>query len=320
MSRLDRLSTCCERTDVAALRSGTDGASSREDSFSDLPMGNTVSQTAGANPPVDDAAEKSSILRIGGIPTTVISRKQLAQQMQGDCRSALSGRLAEPKLVMASNGSVIARYHFNNSFRNSLSKASIIDADGASLVFASRLFCRIPLPERVATTDLIHDCAELASREQIRFYFLGGKPGVASRASQRLKLLYPNLHVVGCRDGYFDRADEDKICSDILRSGAQVLWLGLGSPLQEEIACSWQSKLAGLAWIRTCGGLFDHIAEDVPRAPRWMQDAGLEWLYRMYQEPRRLSLRYLWSNPVAVFHLLTKTSDRTNGTHRIALE
>ncbi|WP_426313113.1 WecB/TagA/CpsF family glycosyltransferase [Methylobacterium fujisawaense] len=257
----------------------------------------------------DESSGQTSLIRVGGIPTAVLSRKQLARRMDEDCRLASLGHLVEPRIIVASNGSVIARFHVNNNFRKLISKASIVDADGASLVFASRLFCRIPLPERVATTDLIHDCADLASQKGIRFYFLGGKPEVALRASQKLKLIFPDLQVVGCRDGYFNRADADEICSEILSTGAQVLWLGLGSPMQEEIACSWQKKLGGLAWIRTCGGLFDHIAEDVPRAPRWMQGIGLEWLYRIYQEPRRLLFRYIWSNPVAIFYLLTKTSD-----------
>lgn len=309
MSHFGRLSTYFRWSGAVQRRLRADGAVRLNDSRSGSRDDNTFQRQLVHGALLNESSGRTSLIRVGGIPTAVLSRKQLARRMDEDCRLVSLGHLAEPRIIVASNGSVIARFHLNRNFRRLIFKASIVDADGASLVFASRLFCRSPLPERVATTDLIHDCADLASQKCIRFYFLGGKPEVALRASQKLKLIFPNLQVVGCRDGYFNRADEDEICSEILRTGAQVLWLGLGSPMQEEIACSWQKKLGGLAWIRTCGGLFDHIAEDVPRAPRWMQDIGLEWLYRIYQEPRRLLFRYLWSNPVALFYLLTKTSD-----------
>lgn len=238
-----------------------------------------------------------------------VTRADMASMMVSDCRDAASGKLERPKLIFASNGSVIARYHSDASFRYLFSQADVIDADGTPLVFASRFFCSTPLAERVATTDLIHDCAATAAREGIKFYFLGGRSGVAESAAARLRGAHPDLQIVGCRDGYFDPADEHLIWRDIRETGAQVLWLGLGSPLQERLARSWQPHLPGVAWIRTCGGLFDHVAGRVPRAPKWVQDAGFEWLHRLCLEPRRLGPRYLYSNPVAAFHLLTKTHD-----------
>ncbi|MGO4173641.1 WecB/TagA/CpsF family glycosyltransferase [Bosea sp. TAF32] len=244
---------------------------------------------------------------VGGIPTARVTRKELAELMLRDCGAARAGSLAHPRVVIASNGSVIARYHGDGEFRQLVTQADIVDADGAPLVIASRWLTNRPLPERVATTDLIHDCAALAAKNGIRFFFLGGKPGVAEQAAERLTRQYPQLRVVGCCQGYFGEGDEEAIRRSITDAGTDILWLGLGSPAQERLATRWQAKLAGLAWIRTCGGLFDHVAGNVPRAPIWMQGAGLEWLHRMRQEPRRLGPRYLSTNPIAAFHLLTKT-------------
>jgi exopolysaccharide biosynthesis WecB/TagA/CpsF family protein len=88
-----------------------------------------------------------------------------------------------------------------------------------------------------------------------------------------------------------------------------VLWLGLGSPLQESFAVRNRLRLKGVGWIRTCGGMLDYYSGRAPRAPLWMQKAGLEWLFRSAQEPQRLGSRYLRTNLPALYHLLTKTGE-----------
>lgn len=246
-------------------------------------------------------------LSIGGIKTVRLTRAELADCLLGDIGLARAGQLPLPRLVFSSNGSVIAAYHRDQSYRYIMDRADLIDADGMPLVMASRLLCRSPLRERVATTDFIEDACLVASREGIRFYFLGASPGVADEAARRLGQRYPALHVVGVRNGYFSAHEEAEICADVVRSRADVLWVGLGSPRQEVFAVANMMRLPGVAWIRTCGGLFDHMAGCVPRAPAWMQAAGLEWLHRVLKEPRRLGPRYLMTNPLAAYHLLTKT-------------
>lgn len=248
-----------------------------------------------------------SLVTIGGIATARVTRRQLTEIMVSDVHRARARRLVRPNVVVASNGSVIARYHRDASYRALIDNADIVDPDGMSLVFATRLLSKQPLHERVATTDFLIDAATAAEREGIRFFFLGAKPGVARRASHRLTALFPALQIVGVRHGYFEETDSSAICADILESGADVLWLGLGSPQQEAFAMRYRDQLGGLAWIRTCGGLFDHYGADVPRASMWMQRFGLEWLHRAALEPRRLGLRYLASNPLALYHLMTKT-------------
>jgi exopolysaccharide biosynthesis WecB/TagA/CpsF family protein len=246
-------------------------------------------------------------MRVGGITTINMTRRTLAEQMAADVELARSGALPIPRAVIASNGSVISSYHHQPRFRSLIDAADIIDPDGMPLVLATRLLTRRPLRERIATTDFIHNASSIAAERGIRFFFLGARPGVAASAAERLRADHPGLDIVGVRHGYFEDKDVPGIIRQIRASRADVLWLGLGSPLQEEFAIRHREDLPGLAWIRTCGGMFDHIGTDVPRAPRWMQAAGLEWLFRAVLEPQRLGRRYLFTSPVAAYHLLTKT-------------
>lgn len=247
---------------------------------------------------------------VGGIKTANLSRAELAGLMLADCAATKEGLRSSPRVLVASNGSVIARYHSDPRFKANIDAADLVDPDGMPLVLASRVLCRrMPLVERVATTDFIHDAAEAAAASGIRFYFLGGKANVAAKAARNLRERYPNLEIVGTRHGYFSASEEDAVCAEILTRKTDVLWIGTGSPYQEALAIRMRGKLPGVAWIRTCGGLFDHVSGSVPRAQAWMQGAGLEWLHRMMIEPRRLGWRYIKTNPVACFYLLTRTTD-----------
>jgi N-acetylglucosaminyldiphosphoundecaprenol N-acetyl-beta-D-mannosaminyltransferase len=276
----------------------------------DVCMASVERQLAHAAPiGLQGAAIGTDTMLIGGIPTLRASRQELAMRMVADCALARSGQMATPRVMTSSNGHVIARFRRDAAFRDLIMQADAVDADGQPLVIASRLFSKTPLRERVATTDFIHDAAKAAAAHGLRFYFLGAKPGVAQVAADHLRSLYSDLQVVGVRDGYFGPAQENQICRDIVGREADVLWVGLGSPAQESFAIRNREKLAGLGWIKTCGGMFDHYSGEVSRAPMWMQNAGLEWLYRMIREPLRLGPRYLTTNLSALYHLITATSN-----------
>ena len=258
---------------------------------------------------MDEVLKRFKKMLVGGVPTTRITRAELAGVMVEDCLAARSGELALPRMVISSNGAVIADFHANRAFREIVLEADIIDADGMPLVMATRLLCEKPLVERVATTDFILDASRTAAHEGLKFFFLGAKPGVAQTAAKYLQKQYPDLQIVGIRHGYFDRADEAAICDEVLAAKADVLWIGLGSPIQESFALRNRQRLAGVAWLRTCGGMFDHYSGKFRRAPLWMQRNGLEWLYRTFNEPLRLGGRYLNTNLPALFYLATQTSD-----------
>jgi len=212
-----------------------------------------------------------------------------------------------PRLVTSANGMVIARYNRSAEFRELVDAMDIVDADGMPLVVASRVFHRVPLAERVATTDWVLDACTAACAHGMRFYFLGGRPGVAARAALHLGSRFPGLEIAGVHSGYFADSDVEAICARIVAAGTDVLWVGMGSPLQERFAIRAKALLPGVGWVRTCGGLFDHYGGGVSRAPKWMRASGLEWLYRAAREPIRLGLRYALTNPVALFDLAVRT-------------
>lgn len=259
--------------------------------------------------PSHRGGEDAEFLHIGGIRIVRLNRHELAMQMARDVILARSGQLARPRIVTSANGSVIAAYHAQPEFRTLIDQADLIDADGMPLVFASRIFCKKPLTERTSTTDFVLDASEVAEREGIRFFFLGARAGVAARAAEHLRSRYRNLQIVGTRHGYFSEAQLPDILKRIRAVGTDILWLGMGSPLQERLAIRIRDELPGVAWVRTCGGLFDHYGGGVSRAPDWMQASGLEWMYRAAREPVRLGWRYLVTSPVALYYLATKTRD-----------
>ena len=263
-------------------------------------------------PPIAPAPANGDALpriTVAGLPIVACGREALCAQMVADVARARAGELAQPRIVTSANGAVISLYNKDAHFAAVMNNADIVDADGMSLVFASRLLCRQPLPERAATTDFLIDAAETAARAGVRFFFLGAQRGVAARAAEHLRSRIPGLQVVGTCHGYFTEAQLPKLCAAITARGTDVLWLGLGSPRQEELAARLRRMLPGVAWIRTAGGLFDHYGGGVSRAPRWMQAVGGEWLYRAAREPLRLGWRYLATSPPAIYHLLSKTHD-----------
>jgi len=247
------------------------------------------------------------VVRVGGFATASVSRKQLAEVMVQDCVQAKErGGDWIPKVVFSSNGQGIALAGQDGTFANVMSKADIIHADGMPVVFASRL-TNHPLPERIATTDFFHDAARAAETHGLKFYMLGAKEEQNLAAVETIRQMYPNLHIVGRRNGYFGPDEDEAVCQDIRDSGADVLWVALGKPKQEFWSIRNRENLRGVGWIKTCGGLYGFLAGDAPRAPTWMQALGLEWLFRAIREPSRLAWRYIVTNPYAAYRLVRHT-------------
>lgn len=242
---------------------------------------------------------------VGGLRTACVSREQLASLMVGDCLAARGGA-RRPKLVFASNGHAIAMAATDARFRGQFAAANLIHADGQPVVFASKLMTKAPIPERSATTDFIHDAARAASEHGLRFYLLGATEDANARCAGALRETYPKLAIAGRRDGFFSTDEEAEICDRINASKADVLWVGLGVPLEYEFCVRNRDRLK-VGWIVTSGGCFNFVTGDYARAPHWMQAAGLEWLHRLAREPRRLFWRYAVTNPLALFALLTRT-------------
>ncbi|MFC9978799.1 WecB/TagA/CpsF family glycosyltransferase [Gordonia sp. NPDC127522] len=199
----------------------------------------------------------------------------------------------------------------SQEFAGAMASADIIHADGMPVVIASR-FARYRLPERIATTDFFHDAAAAGQEAGLRFFFLGGTDDQNSRAVAEVRRRYPRLQIAGRHHGYFKDADAEQICADVRAADTDVLWIALGKPRQEYWSLQFREKLQGVGWVKTCGGLYAFLAGDVSRAPGWMQASGLEWLYRMIEDPKRLGKRYATTNPYSAYRILRFTDWRFN--------
>lgn len=248
-------------------------------------------------------ANPSKPVITGGLPVARLTSSELAQLMVRDCLAARNKEQV-PRLVFSANGHSISLAGGNPEFRKVMQTADIIHADGMSVVFASRLFSEKPLPERIATTDFFHLAAKSGETNGLRFYFLGGREEVNEKAYARAKNLYPKIRWVGRHHGFFEEHEEDNLCKIIRAARPDVLWVGLGRPKQEIFSVRNREQLAGIGWIKTCGGLFDFLAGDKSRAPNWMQRTGLEWVWRIILEPGRLFRRYFITNIHALWCLV----------------
>ncbi|MBO9099414.1 MULTISPECIES: WecB/TagA/CpsF family glycosyltransferase [unclassified Rhizobium] len=238
---------------------------------------------------------------VAGIPTSTLGRPSLAHMVFAEPSERDGPRI--PRLLFDINGHAIALYYSDRNYRAALDKADVVHADGQSIVFASRLLCSLPIEERTATTDIIHDFAAEAVRTNRSFFLLGSDEETNAGCAAKLQELYPRLKVAGRRNGYFGPQDEDAIFDTIEASGADIVWVGLGKPLEQIFAARARARLT-CSWIITCGGCFNFITDEYKRAPKWVQNFGLEWLHRLIKRPHKLFWRYVVTNPIATYWIL----------------
>lgn|GEM_PF-415719 len=175
--------------------------------------------------------------------------------------------------------------------RDSVESGTVILADGMPLVWLSRLKRR-PLPQRVTGIDLMHELFKLADQQSLKVFFLGAAPEVVKRVADLAHTQYPHMTVAGWRDGYFSEPQEQEIANHIRRTRPDILLVAMSSPKKELFMRQW-SHYIDVPICHGVGGSFDVMAGRTRRAPSWMQQNGLEWLYRVIQEPRRMWKRYL---------------------------
>lgn len=243
--------------------------------------------------------------KVAGWRHIAVNRHDFASLMYADCDAMnRAAKKALPKLVFDLNGQGLSLAETDPEYRDAIERADYIHADGQSLVFASRIIGDRPLPERIATTDFFHDAAKLAEKNGLRFFLLGSTDETLNKVILNIRKQYPGLIIAGHHHGYFSREDETEICRKIVAANTDVLWVGLGKPKEQIFCVRNQDKLQGVAWLKTCGGLFDFLSDKNSRAPAWMQNAGLEWAYRLALEPRRLFWRYAITNVHSVLIFL----------------
>jgi len=201
--------------------------------------------------------------------------------------------------IVLLNAAKIVRARADAELAHIIRTADLVGADGVSLVWTSRILSR-PLPGRVNGTDLMNLLIEVSAQRGYRIYFLGSTPAWIEKAVANVQKKYPALQVAGYRNGYFScREEERQAVADIAAAKADILLVGMGTPMKEKWVRHHIRELATPV-IHGVGGSFDILAGHVKRAPLWMQQWGLEWFYRFLQEPRRLWRRYLVTNLIFI--------------------
>lgn len=216
-------------------------------------------------------------------------------------------RAKSPAYIVTPNVDHVMKLQRDPVFRRIYEGAAAVFADGMPLLWAAKLFGS-PLKEKVSGSDLFPDICALAAEKGYKVFFLGGRPGAADKAAEVMRVRYPRLAVAGtyCPPLGFekDEAENAKIIRLVRESGADILFVGLGAPKQEKWIYAHHRECAVPVSIGI-GVTFEFAAGMVRRSPAWMQRAGLEWLWRLFMEPRRLWRRYLVDD-MAFFWLLLR--------------
>jgi len=186
-------------------------------------------------------------------------------------------------------------------YRRLLQRLSMVLADGSGIRYAGKML-GTPVADNVNGTDLFPLLCERAVQEGLSMYFLGARPGVTDAMVERLLRRYPGLKVAGHRDGFFSPEEEPEVIRTIAGSGAQMLFVAFGAPRQDLWIDAHRDEL-GVNMAMGVGGLFDFMSERMPRAPKWMRTLGIEWVFRLLQEPGRLWRRYIIGNPLFLWRV-----------------
>ena len=222
-------------------------------------------------------------------PLTLAEATELCVGAARERRGLLVGVVNAAKLVHRRSDSELSA---------SLAAADVVLADGMAVVWASRLLGHA-LPERVTGIDLLESLIGRAEQDGLSVYFLGAKSEVLAGMLEALRARHPRLRVAGARHGYFAPEEEREVVRAIRESRADFLFVGMPTPKKEIFLRTWRAELPGLV-CHGVGGAFDVLAGNVQRAPLGWQRLGLEWFYRLLQEPRRMWRRYLVTNVLFV--------------------
>lgn len=236
-------------------------------------------------------------ITICGIPVDALTMKETVQIID----EAIAAR--KPLHHVVINAAKVVNAQVDPNLKESIVNCDIINADGQGVVWAAR-FLNKPLPERVAGIDLMDELVKLASIKGYKIYFLGAKEDIVRKVVDAYSSKYGSAIIAGFRNGYFSKEEEPEIAAAIGASKADILFVAMSSP-KKEIFLNTYKHIINIPFIMGVGGSFDVVAGFVKRAPGWMQKSGLEWFYRVIQEPKRMWKRYLFGN-IAFTRLVLK--------------
>ena len=230
-----------------------------------------------------------------GVPIDNLTLRETVDRIEEMIRS---GR---PHQHVVVNVDKIVKLQSDPQLREAVLDCDLISADGQPIVWASRVLGK-PLKERVAGIDLFGAVIERCAARGFRPFLLGARQEVLEKAVEVLRARHPKLQLANWRNGYWGAEDEAGVVAEIKRARPHALFVAMSSPKKELFVRKWKAELQ-VPFVMGVGGTFDVVAGLVGRAPRWMQRCGLEWLYRLIQEPGRMWRRYLVED-TAFFALL----------------
>ena len=213
--------------------------------------------------------------------------------------------------VMYVNAHVVNQSRVTPGLGDALRRADLVYCDGYGVRLAARVLNH-PVPHRMTGADWIWGLARLCELAGHPLYLLGSEPPLAREAAARLRLFYPELDVVGAHHGFFELGSDhnERVIEDINAHHPRIVLVGMGTPKQELWVDRYAHRLDG-AVVWTVGALFDYVSGRTPRAPRWLADNGLEWIFRLAIEPQRMWRRYLLGNPVFIKRVLHEAKRQT---------
>jgi N-acetylglucosaminyldiphosphoundecaprenol N-acetyl-beta-D-mannosaminyltransferase len=229
---------------------------------------------------------RSSAAELFGTRLDLLTMQQTVER----CRELIEARRPVQHVVINAGKAVMMQDV--PGLREIIQNCALVNADGQSVVWAGRLL-GLPVPERVTGIDLMERLLALAEEESYSVFFLGATQEVLDVFVTQVAGRFPRLKIAGARDGYFK--DDAEITAQVASSGARLLMVAMPSP-RKEFFLAEQLANMGAVFAMGVGGSFDVWAGKTRRAPAWMQRAGLEWFYRLLQEPRRMWKRYLVGN------------------------
>jgi N-acetylglucosaminyldiphosphoundecaprenol N-acetyl-beta-D-mannosaminyltransferase len=232
---------------------------------------------------------------------------ELLRQILGYCERG------EHRRVSYVNAHVINQSFEIPELRESLRHSDLVYCDGYGVRLAARTI-GVPVPHRMTGADWIWGVAALCEESGRSLYLLGSDPGASGEAAAALRRWYPRLEVRGSHHGYFDidSPHNERVVEHINERSPDILLVGMGTPQQELWTERYFERIdARVVW--TVGALFDYLSKRIPRAPHFMSDNGLEWVFRLAMEPRRMWRRYLLGNPLFLYRVWEERRTRRNG-------
>ncbi len=238
-----------------------------------------------------DKSLQSSRIKILGIPFDHVTKSQALQRVIDHLKShAKSSEKTGTFFIATPNPEMLLEADRNKPFKKVLQTSHLNIADGIGILWASKVL-KTPLPERVTGVDfMLEICAKVGKERKI--FLLGAKEGVAEKVQRILQSKIPGIHIVGTFSGSPAPGFEQEICTRVRASQAEILFVAFGAPKQELWLAKNLSNLPTIKVAMGIGGAFDFISGVRKRAPLGMQKMGLEWLFRLIQEPRRIKRIY----------------------------